>query len=276
MLRQGTWLTMALWVVSLALHFSASAWIDSIHGQGGVVSASLLLWLGITYGVQNAVVHRRAEGLLEAGRPHRRRAPRWLGVRLWAGRWPGPGGPRRAGAGPGARGGRGPAAHAGAIEASSEVVDDQPAGAGGPGDREARGRAPPPRPGAADPAPAHGCPVPPGLRPSGGRRGGRSQWAAARPTTARERRMSHDEHRLLIGGEWVDASGGTYDVVNPATEEVVGPGPDATADDARAAAAAARQALPGVGGHPGGRPLRPAGPGGRGHPGSRPRSSCRW
>jgi len=57
--------------------------------------------------------------------------------------------------------------------------------------------------------------------------------------------MSHDEHQLLIGGEWVKASGGTYDVVNPATEEVVGTAPDATADDAAAAAAAARQALPG-------------------------------
>ena len=57
--------------------------------------------------------------------------------------------------------------------------------------------------------------------------------------------MSHDEHRLLIGGEWVEASGGTYDVINPATEELVGRAPDATAADALAAAAAARRALPG-------------------------------
>ena len=56
--------------------------------------------------------------------------------------------------------------------------------------------------------------------------------------------MSHDEHQLLIGGKWVDASGGTYDVVNPATEEVVGRAPNATATDAQAAAAAAREALP--------------------------------
>jgi acyl-CoA reductase-like NAD-dependent aldehyde dehydrogenase len=56
--------------------------------------------------------------------------------------------------------------------------------------------------------------------------------------------MAHDEHQLLIGGKWTDASGGTYDVVNPATEEVVGRAPDATAADARAAAAAAREALP--------------------------------
>jgi len=53
-----------------------------------------------------------------------------------------------------------------------------------------------------------------------------------------------DESQLLIGGKWVDASGGTYDVVNPATEEVVAKAPNATVDDAEAAAAAARDALP--------------------------------
>jgi len=52
------------------------------------------------------------------------------------------------------------------------------------------------------------------------------------------------ESQLLIGGKWVDASGGTYDIVNPATEEIVGQAPDATAGDATAAAAAAQDALP--------------------------------
>ena len=31
--------------------------------------------------------------------------------------------------------------------------------------------------------------------------------------------------QLLIGGEWVDGADGGYDVVNPATEEVVDAGP---------------------------------------------------
>ena len=48
-----------------------------------------------------------------------------------------------------------------------------------------------------------------------------------------------------MGGKWVDASGGTYEIVNPATEEVVGHAPNATPEDAAAAAAAARDALPG-------------------------------
>ncbi|HLN18285.1 MAG TPA: aldehyde dehydrogenase family protein [Acidimicrobiales bacterium] len=52
------------------------------------------------------------------------------------------------------------------------------------------------------------------------------------------------EGRLFIGGEWVAAGGGTYGIVNPATEETVGPAPEATAADARAAAEAAAAALP--------------------------------
>ena len=46
---------------------------------------------------------------------------------------------------------------------------------------------------------------------------------------------THDEHHLLIGGKWVDAGGGTYDIVNPATEEVVGQAPNASVADAEAA-----------------------------------------
>ncbi len=55
---------------------------------------------------------------------------------------------------------------------------------------------------------------------------------------------THDERQLLIGGKWIDASGGTYDVINPATEEAVGAAPNASVQDADAAARAAREALP--------------------------------
>lgn len=51
--------------------------------------------------------------------------------------------------------------------------------------------------------------------------------------------------RNYIGGEWVDGSAGIYGIVNPATEEIVGEAPEATAADAEAAAQAARAALPG-------------------------------
>jgi len=54
-----------------------------------------------------------------------------------------------------------------------------------------------------------------------------------------------DAYRLLIGGEWTEGGGGTYDIINPATEEVVDRCPEATVDDAKAACAAARAAADG-------------------------------
>jgi acyl-CoA reductase-like NAD-dependent aldehyde dehydrogenase len=55
---------------------------------------------------------------------------------------------------------------------------------------------------------------------------------------------TRDETQLLIGGKWVEAGNGTYDIVNPATEQLVGQAPDASVGDADAAAAAAREAFP--------------------------------
>src|ERR1700716_2411605 len=54
--------------------------------------------------------------------------------------------------------------------------------------------------------------------------------------------VTEKQYRLLIGGEWVEGSGGTYDIVNPATEDVVAPAPEASAGDVFAAAAAAKRA----------------------------------
>jgi acyl-CoA reductase-like NAD-dependent aldehyde dehydrogenase len=50
--------------------------------------------------------------------------------------------------------------------------------------------------------------------------------------------------RLWIAGEPAEASSGTYEIVNPATEEVVALAPAASADDARAAVASAAAAFP--------------------------------
>ena len=52
------------------------------------------------------------------------------------------------------------------------------------------------------------------------------------------------EQNILINGEWLPASNGTYEIINPAPEEVVGHAPNASVDDANAAAAAAAAALP--------------------------------
>jgi acyl-CoA reductase-like NAD-dependent aldehyde dehydrogenase len=57
--------------------------------------------------------------------------------------------------------------------------------------------------------------------------------------------LSGDEtYQLLIDGEWVAGGDGAYAIVNPATEEVIAEAPEASADQARAAAAAAQAAFP--------------------------------
>ncbi|MHB1583919.1 MAG: hypothetical protein ACYCU7_04700 [Acidimicrobiales bacterium] len=116
-LRQGTWLTIALWLVSLGTHLAAAAWIGALKGPGGLPSASLLLFLGLTYGVQRAVVHRRALRLAAALRPIDVRADDVGGARRP---------PRQPGRPP-------PGADRRAIEVRSEVVehDDRHRGVGG-------------------------------------------------------------------------------------------------------------------------------------------------
>ncbi len=73
-LRQGTAVTMALWIVSLVIHFVGDAAGTHASGGAGLEGSSLLLYLGLTLGVQNAIVQRRAQPLWQqlgpaAGRP---------------------------------------------------------------------------------------------------------------------------------------------------------------------------------------------------------------
>ena len=70
-------------------------------------------------------------------------------------------------------------------------------------------------------------------------------WRHTEPGADMAETTQRNEQQLLIGGKWVDASEGTYEIVNPATEEIVGLAPNASADDALAAAAAAKEAQPG-------------------------------
>lgn len=52
-------------------------------------------------------------------------------------------------------------------------------------------------------------------------------------------------YRLLIDGQWVEGANGTATIMNPATEQPVGEAPEASVDQALAAAAAARRAFDG-------------------------------
>ena len=64
-LRQGTAVTMMLWLVSLVIHFVGDAAGTHASGGAGLEGSSLLLYLALTLGVQNAVVQRRAQPLWE-------------------------------------------------------------------------------------------------------------------------------------------------------------------------------------------------------------------
>jgi hypothetical protein len=146
--RQGTWLTMALWIVSLALHFGADWWIDAWKGPSGLASVSLLLYIGLTYGVQNAVVHARAQKLLAAAGPMGARSAPFAG-HWWAGTWTPPG--------------RDPAGyprdgHPGAIDARADPLFP-------PGQAPANPPSPPWPPPAAPPPPPPAPPSPPAASP---------------------------------------------------------------------------------------------------------------
>ena len=56
--------------------------------------------------------------------------------------------------------------------------------------------------------------------------------------------MSDSTYRLTIGGESVEGAAGTYDIVNPATEELAGRAPEASVEQANAAVEAAAAAFP--------------------------------
>jgi hypothetical protein len=63
--RQGTWLTMILWVLSLALHLTSgigAAHVNAVNFE----ASSFLLYLALTLGVQAYVVHMRALPLWRA------------------------------------------------------------------------------------------------------------------------------------------------------------------------------------------------------------------
>jgi hypothetical protein len=63
--QQGTPLTMVLWAISLAIHFLADAG-DGHRGAANLESASILVYLALTLGVQYAIVNRRARRLWDA------------------------------------------------------------------------------------------------------------------------------------------------------------------------------------------------------------------
>jgi hypothetical protein len=128
-LRQGNALTMALWLVSLLVHFVGDA-EQSHAGAAGLEGASFLLYLGVTLCVQNYVVHRRALPLWgelgpDAGQPLRVQFTQAPGAFFASFTGPGGGGGGGGGAGPAGwfpRQGRGQASPGSGV--GGNVADD--------------------------------------------------------------------------------------------------------------------------------------------------------
>ncbi len=62
--RQGTWVTMALWVLSLALHLTAFGVTGG--NASGLMTTTFLLYIALTLSAQAYVVNRRALPRYEA------------------------------------------------------------------------------------------------------------------------------------------------------------------------------------------------------------------
>ena len=66
-LRQGTWLTAALWIVSLGLHLGYDYLVDGKGSQAGIGTASLTLYFAVTYAIQRLILQARAQRIADSG-----------------------------------------------------------------------------------------------------------------------------------------------------------------------------------------------------------------
>jgi hypothetical protein len=58
--RQGTWLTLVLWLVAIGSHIGLDALIEGVGDAKGIGTASIMLYLAVSLGAQRLVVQSRA------------------------------------------------------------------------------------------------------------------------------------------------------------------------------------------------------------------------
>lgn len=58
--RQGGWLTALLWIVAIAVHVGADVLVDGSAAGRGLSSASILLYIAVSFGIQRMVITSRA------------------------------------------------------------------------------------------------------------------------------------------------------------------------------------------------------------------------
>jgi hypothetical protein len=67
-LRQGTWITAVLWVVSLGVHLGYDYLVDGKGAQSGLGTASLTLYFAITYTIQRFILQAKAQRIVNGPR----------------------------------------------------------------------------------------------------------------------------------------------------------------------------------------------------------------
>jgi hypothetical protein len=60
-LRQGTWLTALLWIVSLAAYEGYDYLVEGKGAQAGLGTASLTLYFAVTYPIQRLILQAKAD-----------------------------------------------------------------------------------------------------------------------------------------------------------------------------------------------------------------------
>lgn len=67
-LRQGSWITAVLWVVSLGAHLGYDYLVDGKGSQAGLGTASLTLYFAVTYTIQRFILQAKAQRIADG--PH--------------------------------------------------------------------------------------------------------------------------------------------------------------------------------------------------------------
>jgi hypothetical protein len=70
-LRQGTWITAVLWIVSLGLHLGYDYLADGKGSEAGLGTASLTLYFAVTYTIQRLILRAKAQRLAATPRQDR-------------------------------------------------------------------------------------------------------------------------------------------------------------------------------------------------------------
>ncbi len=67
-LRQGTWLTAVLWIVSLGVHLGYDYLVDGQGPPAGLGTASLTRYFAVTYTIQRLILQAKAQRIANSPR----------------------------------------------------------------------------------------------------------------------------------------------------------------------------------------------------------------